>query len=98
MKQIANDQSPEGGRAFDSILCAMATAVYFAFVLPLQTYLANAESFTFGLGDVVCGCCLRMLCLAVPVGILQEMQASLAPTVGARDACISCSLDCCWRP
>lgn len=70
MKQIANDQSPEGGRAFDSILCAMATAVYFAFVLPLQTYLANAESFTFGLGDVVCGCCLRMLCLAVPVGIL----------------------------
>lgn len=69
MKPMTNDQSPDAGRVLESILCAMATAGYFSVVLPLQSYLANADGFVFGLGDVVCGCCLRMLCLAVPLGI-----------------------------
>ena len=69
-KPMANDQSPDGSRILDSILCAVATAAYFAAVLPLQSYLANADGFAFGLGDVAFGCCLRMICLAVPLGIV----------------------------
>ena len=62
---MAKEQSPCGSRIWGSVLCAMATAVYFTVILPLQSYLANADGFTFGLRDVVCGCCIRMLCIMV---------------------------------
>ena len=51
-------------RIIDSVLIALMTAMFFTVVLPVQSYLANADSFSFDFGDVACGCGLRMLCLS----------------------------------
>ena len=60
-------------RILDSVLCAMAVALYFAVILPLQSYLANAESFSYGLGPLMGECVVVGLILLVLVSVLNYL-------------------------
>lgn len=57
-------------RLLDSILCALATAAYFAVILPLQSYLANAESFSYGLKPLMGECFVAGLIVFTLVSVL----------------------------
>ena len=57
-------------RIVESVMCAIATATYFAVILPLQSYLANAESFSYGLGPLIGECIVCWLVLLALVAIL----------------------------
>ena len=49
MKFMAKDKSPCSNRTLNSVLCAMTAALHFVLILSLQSYLANTESFLYGL-------------------------------------------------
>lgn len=67
---MTNEKSFYGNWILESGLCAMATSMYFAVVLPLQSYLSNSDGFTFDFADLIYGCCLRMFCLLLFLWII----------------------------
>ena len=68
-------------RVLDSVLCAMAVALYFALILPLQSYLANAESFSYGLKPLICECVIVGLILLTLVSVVNYLCSTMVGRV-----------------
>ena len=62
--------------AWPSVLTAFAVAFSMGGVIPLQSYLANAASFGYGLNQFVCeclpGCVVLWVCLTVTFRICRR--------------------------
>lgn len=65
---MAKKRMSFGRRMLDSVMCALAVSAYFAVVLPLQSYIAYSDNFTFDLGDMVFACGIRTACLTLLLG------------------------------
>lgn len=55
---------------WDSFICAMAASMYFGAILPLQSYLSNAESFPFQLGSLLIDSAIIVLILTITLTVL----------------------------
>ena len=60
---MAKDKAPSSNRTLDSVLCAMAIALYFVLILSLQSYWADTESFLYGLRLLIVDCVVSGLIL-----------------------------------